>query len=349
MAKGDTVKPASKLGFCLSIITILFVPTALSEQYDRATLTLALRKPTGEIYKGSPHIVIVNKKAVKEIGESLAVLLRRNGIQFTGSAASVFYGLNPGMSDFEYVPAGSEVNVPYAYGDAETENAVAQGFLVHISVDSPLKGEIVADVEQLLNIKLSVVTLNAGAFRSSQQKDDFTRTFLQATDYLLDIKTLVQEDTQPFSAEALRQYQGDAEVLLFVAKKALQTTRVSDAEFNASSLVEKDLATKARGINGSKSPGNVGRDPQATMLVTLLQKNNSRVGTIRLCYAVEALFAKRKYCSTTLGPHVKWILPVADYLVWAAIDESSPPLTKPRPVALETVGEEVPVELVLQD
>ena len=50
----------------------------------------------------------------------------------------------------------------------------------------------------------------------------------------------------PSRAEALRQYRDDAEVLLFVANKALQTSRVSDAEFNASSLVEKDLATKAR-------------------------------------------------------------------------------------------------------
>jgi hypothetical protein len=71
------------------------------------------------------------------------------------------------------------------------------------------------------------------------------------------------------------------------------------------------------------------------------------VSSIRLRYAAEGLFAKRNYCRSALGPNAKWILPAADHLVWTALDASSPPLVKPRPVALEKDGEELAVELEL--
>jgi hypothetical protein len=337
------------VALCLCFVTIFSPPFALSQRYNVSSRSLVLKAPSGETYKGKSVPSISSKKTLKNDGESLAAILRRNGIQFNGSAASIFYNLNPRVSNFENLPPGSEVNTPYATGDLEIQNALKSGFLVYISADSSLRTAIVANVETLLQIKPSVLRLDAGAFASSEQMNNFTAKFSQATDYLRDVKIQAQEDTQPFTTETLRQYRDDSEVLVTVATNISRNRRVSKSESDAISLVTKDLETKARGLNGSRSPGNAERDPQATMIVTLLPPNSSRATSLRLCYATEAMFTKRRQCSTTLGPHAKWTLPVADYLVWAGLDESSPPVMKPRPVPLEKVGEEIPVELRLPD
>jgi hypothetical protein len=331
-------------------LVLLLSPNGVfSQQQYGPRVTITLRKATGEQYEAESILTIGSMKTAKQGKESLATLLRRNRIQFSGSAASVFYDLNPDISDFENLPSGSEMNLPTVIGGLEIQNALKQGFWMYISVDLPLKTQIVADVDKLLQLKSPFVALDASTFGGTERKNNLTRLFVQGTDYLHDVQILVQEDTQPFTTEALQQYQDDTDLLFSTTQNILQVSCVSDAEANTISLLVKDLATKARGLNRSKSPGNATPDPQATMIVTIVPENNSRTKFVRICYAQVALFGKRNQCSNTLGPHAKWILPVADYLVWAGIDESSPPLMKPRPVPLENQGEQVPVELVLPD
>jgi len=320
---------------------------AVSQQQSGQQLTFSVRKPSGEQYSPKSHSIIGSKRAVKQSEESLATFLRRNGVQFSGSAASLFYTLNPDISDFEDVPPGGEVNVPTVIGDFEIHDAFNQGFWIYISGDTALKNQLVSDISKLNQVRLPFVAMDASAFGSAEKKANLTRLFVQGSDYLRDVRVLVQEDTQPFTTEALQQYQDDADALLIAAQNTLQSNRVSDADADIILLTSKDLTTKARGLNGSKSPGNVARNPQATMTVTIVPEDNTRTSLIRICYSLAALFEKRNQCSNTVGPHAKLTLPVADYLVWAAMDENSPPLSKPRPVPLENQGAEVSVEIVL--
>jgi hypothetical protein len=275
-------------------------------------------------------------------------ILRKNGIQFSASAASLFYELNPEISDFGDLPSGAQITVPGIQTTAEIQAALAKGFLVYISRDKALKDEVVLTVEKVVAEQPQFNGLAASVFGGRHSKERLSNAIGESVGHLRDVQVFIREDVQPFSTESLRQFGDDAGALLLVMRKVFSSGTLSPEDEEVILLVSKDLATKSRGLNASKSPDDVARDPQATMVVNVKPATDSRVESSRICYSVEALFAMRKQCSATLGPHASLTLPVADYLVWMAANESSTPLTQPpRRVLLEKEGESVPVELLL--
>src|ERR1039458_6330375 len=90
---------------------VFSIASALPQMPEETNTGAELRKSSGEVYQNVSDLRLASEKTAKRAGESLSTLLARNGVKFGGSSVSLFYELNPDITDFGSLPVGTVINV----------------------------------------------------------------------------------------------------------------------------------------------------------------------------------------------------------------------------------------------
>src|SRR5271167_927314 len=148
-------------------LTGVSIPMALAQAEDSGAVSLALMKPSGQVYsRVEPSLQLTTTKATKQPGDHLATLLRRRGFHFDGSSASLFYRANPSVTDFANLPASAEVNAPDIEKTPAVQRALKSGFVVYVTTDKELKENVMSAINQLIASEPIVDQLDAQVFAS---------------------------------------------------------------------------------------------------------------------------------------------------------------------------------------
>lgn len=312
----------------LALLLSLTLPwlAAAEEKPLPAGLDIEFALPTSEAGKvPAPRLVI---DTVKVEGEPVEELLRARRVQPGGDALALIYLLNPGLTQVDPLPRGTTLVLPLV----SAKETLPPGALVRASVVPAIKRELLASDLALGPIVEKVNLLPAVRFEGADEKEDVIGALDEIRGFLELLNLGITEGKLPLHPEVLRQSLAEARLVkstLEVFVKSGKPLAAADRETIVQ--ISEDMNLKARSFDEMRRGGDRPRRWRDARVVVRLKgdKDGAPVSGLRIHYVPRALAGQAKEVRqlSGLGSEVSERLPEASYLVWAAVEGKSTPLS----------------------
>ncbi len=349
-----------KSAFVISVVALSLWahPVAvLCEKIEASPLdvTLVVKKPGNSKpldLKDEKIELIYQKVSFKE-GDRIEKLLRGNGILPDIEAITIIYAKNPSANSSSFRP-GAELMLPAVKGDHGLQQALAEGYLVELTLDKKLKEDFLNEVEALQGLVKPFSDLQPAYFRSEDSQRKMVASVNIGVDVLGSFRTVIRDKTWPISSDMIRHLLGEARLLKSILQRVVEPKGKLVAEAEAQiELIAEDLQVRAEMFKEKRGPGEPPpryRDMRVKV-TTLSAQTGTPVHNLYVYYVPVAL--KRKPESVRFFDRVSspadHLLVEANYFVWAGQpgDLTPQPHGKIVEVRKNDHGQEQLVELVI--
>lgn len=279
---------------------------------------------------GQAAVPAMALETVRTEGEPIEELLRVRRIEPGGDALALIYVLNPGLAQVDPLPSGTALVLP-GLPAADTAR-MAPGALVRVSVVPAIKRELLASDLALGPVVEKVNLLPAVRFEGLDEKEEVVGALDEIRGFLELLNLGITEEKLPLHPEVLRQSLAEARLV----KSTLETFVKSGkplAAVDRETIVQisEDMNLKARSFDEMRRGGDRPRRWRDALVVVRLKgdKDGAPVSGLRIHYVPRALAGQAKEVRqlSGLGSEVSARLPEAGYLVWAAAEGKSTPLS----------------------
>jgi hypothetical protein len=269
-------------------------------------------------------------ETVRTEGEPIEELLRVRRIEPGGDALGLIYFLNPALAQVDPLPSGTTLVLPGL--PAADAARMAPEALVHVSVVPAIKRELLASDLALGPIVEKVNLLPAARFEGPDEKEEIVGALDEIRGFLELLNLGITEGKLPLHPEVLRQSLAEARLVkstLEAFVKSGKPLAVADRETIVQ--ISEDMNLKARSFDEMRRGGDRPRRWRDARVVVRLKgdKDGAPVSGLRIHYVPRALASQAKKVRqfSGLGSEVTARLPEASYLVWAAAEGRSTPLS----------------------
>lgn len=306
----------------------------------------SLVAPSGETSPAPPLVTT----AVNVEGEPIEELLRSQRIRPGGDALALVYLLNPGLGSVDPLPSGRALVLP-AVSAAEAAR-MPPGSLVRVSVAPQAKREILASDLSLGPIVERVNLLPAARFEGPDEKEEVIGALDEIRGFLELLNGGITDGKLPLHPEVLRQSLAEARLIKTVLETFVKSGKaLAAADRETIVQISEDMNLKARSFDEMRGGGSRPRRWRDAQVVVRVRgkEDGAPVSGLRVWYVPRALAGRREEVRqlSGLGSEAAARLPEASYLVWAAAEGSSRPLSPQVRVDVrrQEEGREVVVDL----
>jgi hypothetical protein len=275
----------------------------------------------------APRLVM---EMVKVEGEPVEELLRARRVQPGGDALALIYLLNPGLTQVDPLPSGAALVLP---GVPEAEVAqMAPGALVRLSVAPAAKRELLASDLALGPVVERVNLLPAARFEGPDEKEEVIGALDEIRGFLELLNLGITDGKLPLHPEVLRQSLAEARLVKETLEALVKSNKPLAATDRETIVqISEDMNLKARSFDEMRRGEDRPRRWRDARVVVRLKgdKDGAPVSGLRIHYVPRALAGQAKEVRqfSGLGSEVSARLPEASYLVWAAAEGRSTPLS----------------------
>src|SRR3989442_1431447 len=151
-----------------------------------------MSRPIGD---GSPILTVTTTVITQN--DTIQDLLRRNGVYPNMDALGVVYALNPELRTLSPLKSGLTINLPKVQiqNTEAVRSAFESGFLVSLSVDAKLKGELTAIWKPLRSLTSRVSRLGSARFANETARGQIVNGLDDITDSLHDMAIVLRENS----------------------------------------------------------------------------------------------------------------------------------------------------------
>jgi hypothetical protein len=265
----------------------------------------------------APLVLSVERHVVKA-GDTVAQLLKANGIVPDAEAFGLVYDLNPSLKSAKEVATGLELLLPTVRAG---EMPLKAGRLVVLTVDASLKEELLAKLDALDKTIASVSGLGVERFHSEEERRATLASLKEIGKSFGVVEDVVTGRVRPVSREVLGQLSAEAELLQATLARFAQPNHKPAAEdLSAVRLVEADLKVKRQTLTDVRDANEPpSRWREVLVVVRIVSQDGGPVSNLRVYYVPEALKGREQFVRSfdTLGSPSQRSLPEANYLIWA--------------------------------
>lgn len=308
---------------------LLFSPPATAEEKPLPAgidLATSLVISTGE----TPPPPALVATVVTPGGEPIDELLRDRFIQPSGDALTLVYLLNPELDSVDPLPSGKPLVLPAmpAAGAAR----MPPGALVRVSVASKAKREILASDLALGPIVERVNLLPAVRFEGPDEKEEVVGALDEIRGFLELLNLGITDGKLPLHPEVLQQSLAEARLVKTVLEGFVKSGKpLASTDRETIVQISEDMNLKARSFDEMRRGGNRPRRWRDARVVIRVKgkEDGAPMSGLRVYYVPRALAGRReeiRQFAGTASEVAAW-LPEANYLVWAAVEGSSKPLS----------------------
>ena len=287
-------------------------------------------------------------------GERIEALLRANGIFPDTDAYGLVYDLNPGVTSFDQVAAGTSLSLPKVV--ATNGGALPAGSLFSLAVEASLKRELAAKITAANQAAAAAPAASADRFKSAADRTETLALINSIKTSLGVIHNVIRGKVRPLSGELLSQVSEEAEIFRVALANLTQPgLELTACDRENLTLIDKDLLVKRRTLTDVRDPaGAPARWLEARVVVrTLRSGDGAAVPNLRIYYVAEALYGKRgleKSFDQVSSPSERTI-PEANYRIWAGRPGDTTPVTEVKrlEVRRSASGNPISVDLIVQN
>lgn len=314
----------------LALLLTLTLPWMASAEEKPLPAGLAVETvlvtPSGEQAPAPPLVT----ESLKSEGEPVEELLRARRIQPGGDALALIYLLNPGLTQVDPLPSGAALVLPGV--PAAEATRMAPGALVRLNVAPATKRELLASDLALGPVVERVNLLPAARFEGPDEKEEVIGALDEIRGFLELLNLGITDGKLPLHPEVMQQSLAEARLV----KSTLETFVKSGKPLSATDRevivqISEDMNLKARSFDEMRRGGDRPRRWRDARVVVRLkgEKDGAPVSGLRIHYVPRALAGQAKEVRQFggLGSEVSARLPEASYLVWAAAEGKSTPLS----------------------
>ena len=282
--------------------------------------------PAGE-QAAVPAMVL---ETVRTEGEPIEELLRVRRIQPGGDALALIYFLNPGLAQVDPLPSGTTLFLPGL--PAADASRMAPGALVRVSVVPTIKRELLASDLALGPIVEKVNLLPAARFEGPDEKEEVVGALDEIRGFLELLNLGITDGKLPLHPEVLRQSLAEARLVKSTLEAFVKSGKPLSATGRETIVqISEDMNLKARSFDEMRRGGDRPRRWRDARVVVRVKggKDGAPMSGLRIHYVPRALAGQAKEVRqlSGLGSEVSARLPEASYLVWAAAEGKSTPLS----------------------
>lgn len=330
---------------------LLFTPLATAEEKPLPVgidLEAWLVAPSGEATSAPPLVTTT----ITAQGEPIEELLRDRRIRPGGDALTLVYLLNPGLGSVDPLPSGKPLVLP-AVPAAEAARMPA-GVLVRLSVAPKVRRELLASDSSLGPVVERVNLLPAARFEGPDEKEEVVGALDEIRGFLELLNLGITDGKLPLHPEVLQQSLAEARLVKTILEAFVKSGKplaVTDRE--AIVQISEDMNLKARSFDEMRRGGDRPRRWRDARVVIRVKgkEDGAPMSGLRVYYVPRALAGRREEIRQFAGTasEVAVWLPEANYLVWAAVEGSSKPLSPQVRVDVrrQEGGREVAVDLLV--
>ena len=279
---------------------------SLMRQSDGLTRQL----PDGAAKLGTAAVTV-------KAADTIAKLLRANGIFANGDSLAIVYQLNPAIKTLTPLPAGSTLTLPKVSGGATLRQALAKGELVVVSANDQLKRDVRTAATDLADTAVAVSRLAPDRFEASG-RDATARSLNAIADRLDIIRKIIMNGNVSLDRPLLQQILEQAD-LVRTRMRAFPASaeKLSAADQQRIKLVEEDLELKAGIFEETRGGEAAQKAALGVRVVVNTLKNGNPVKNLRICYVPAALFDKEPSTFGKVSSPADEMIPIGNYRIWA--------------------------------
>ena len=270
--------------------------------------------------KTVPDSVLTTTRIIVGANDTIADLLRRNGIFPNSDAMGIVYSLNPDLTQLSPLPEKVSIVLPNLKQTEEVNKALKEGFLASLTMDQKLKDDLTATWKSLQPLVMQVSALGAERFSQPEDSAKVVSALENTTESLHDMTIVLRENNRPLSHEILSQTYNDAKVLLAIAQQLAQPNqKLSREDQERILLIASDMDLKVRNLNEARGPNDSPPRWRDIRVIVDVFQDQKPVPSLRVYYVPEALAGISDFIQqfSTLTSPAEQVLPEADYLIWA--------------------------------
>lgn len=289
-------------------------------------LEASLVAPSGETTPVPPLVTTT----ITAEGEPIEELLRDRRIRPGGDALTLVYLLNPGLRSVDPLPAGATLVLP-AVPAAEAAR-MPLGALVRLSVAPKIRRELLASDSSLGPIVERVNLLPPARFEGPDEKEEVVGALDEIRGFLELLNLGITDGKLPLHPEVLRQSLAEARLVKTVLEDFVKAGKpLATADRETIVQISDDMNLKARSFDEMRRGGDRPRRWRDARVVVRVKgkEDGAPMSGLRVYYVPHALAGRReevRQLGGTASEVAAW-LPEADYLVWAAVEGRSKPLS----------------------
>jgi hypothetical protein len=279
------------------------------------------------------------------------LLLQANGIAPDSEAFTLVYDLNSNIQSVDTLPPDSSILLPSIVGGPALRALLQRGYLVELTIDSPLRHELNQRIEDLHSL----------APHLNQVSQDAT-TQLQLTDLLAWYdqieKRFKRRTDPPLRRDTLAGMNDEAGALLSILKGAIrQRKQLDSTQLAQIHAIYDDIKDDISQYNQVLSDTAPPAQPGYLVTVNILGGPPALTDTLRVYYTPNGLFRPLpadppviSYSFEELGSGKSRVLGRKNYDLWAAADgDSNHPLTVTYTLTIDNASpQHLTVDLSIQ-
>src|SRR5262245_57435815 len=332
-------------------IMMLAPVAALCQPQLGEDISLSLMRPSDASTRRLPDgaAKLGTATATVKAGDTIAKLLRANGIYPNGDSIGIVYRLNPAVKTFTSLPPGSMLTLPKVTGDARLRQALARGELVVVSANDQLKREVRTAATDLAETAAVVSRLDPDRFEASG-RDATVRSLNAIVDSLDIIRKIIINGNFPLDRSLLRQMSEQANLVRTTLRAfPASAEKLSAADQETIKLVEEDLELKAGIFEETRGGDAVQKPPLGVrVVVQTIKDDGSPARNLRICYIPAALFGKEPGIFGKVSSPADEMIPAGNYRMWAGAACDAPGGPPPPTFRIRNEADKPETQIVLR-